>query len=86
MLRRLANYSRMYQDYLKEGDVDKLMFLPLFSYDMERNRDTLKKDKWFEEYYRDLYRRASNYNKTDKEFYYTEFSVYYALQITKGER
>ncbi len=86
LLRRLANYSRMYQSYIKDGDIDKLMFLPLFSYDMKRNKDTLKKDQWLQTYFRELYRKASNYKKADTEIYYAEFSVHYAFQLTKGGR
>lgn len=86
MIKRLANYSRMYQDYLNNNATDKLMFLPMFSYDMTRNNKTLEKDKWFQDYYKELYKKASNYNRTDKNFYYVEFCVKYALQLTKEER
>lgn len=86
MIRRLGNYSRMYQEYLKEKDVENLMFLPLFAYDMKRNSDMLKKDEWFQRHYKELYRRASEYNRVEKEFYYTEFCVNYAFQLTREER
>lgn len=86
MVKRLANYSSMYQDYLNNNDTAQLMFLPMFSYDMTRNNETLKKDKWLQDYCKELYKKASDYNRTDKMFYYVEFCVKYALQLTKEER
>lgn len=86
MIRRLGNYSRMYQKYLKNKEVDELMFLPLFAYDMKRNSGILKKDEWIQGHYKELYRRASGYSKIDKLFYYTEFCVDYAFQLTREER
>ncbi len=86
MIKRLANYSSMYQQYLNNNDTDQLMFLPMFSYDMTRNNETLKKDKWLQDYCKELYKKASDYNRTDKMFYYVEFCVKYALQLTKEER
>ena len=86
MIKRLANYSSMYQQYLNNNDTDQLMFLPMFSYDMTRNNEILKKDKWLQDYCKELYKKASDYNRTDKMFYYVEFCVKYALQLTKEER
>lgn len=86
MIKRLGEYSGMYQAYLNHHDTGQLMFLPMFSYDMTRNRGTLEKDKWLQKYCKELYKKASDYNRTDKMFYYVEFCVKYALQLTKEER
>lgn len=86
ILRRLADYSSMYQDYLKNKDTDKLMFLPLFSNDMMRNSKTLRKVPDFQKECEELYKKASNYKKAEKQFYYAEFCIRYALQLTKEER
>ena len=86
MIKRLANYSSMYQEYLTNNDPNQLMFLPMFSYDMARNSESLKKDKWLQDYCKILYKNASDYYKTDKNFYYVEFCVKYALQLTKEVR
>lgn len=86
LLRRLGNYSYMYQNYLNDGNVDNLLFLPMFSYDMTRNYSGIKKEKWFRNYCDELYRKASNYMRIEKEFYFTEFSVQYAFNLTKEER
>lgn len=85
-LKRLAIYSSMYQDYLENKDTEKLMFLPLFSNDMKRNFSTLEKSPQLLQYCDSLYKKVSNYNKIEKEFYYLELSVKYALQLTKEER
>lgn len=76
----------MYQNYLNDGNVDNLLFLPMFSYDMTRNYSGIKKEKWFRNYCDELYRKASNYMRIEKEFYFTEFSVQYAFNLTKEER
>lgn len=86
VFRRLATYSGMYQDYLINKDVEKLEFLPLFSNDMMRNHKTFAADPHFLKYCNDLYKKASNYRKTDKQFYYMEFCVRYALMLTREER
>lgn len=86
VFRRLATYSRMYQDYLINGNVEKLEFLPLFSNDMMRNYKTFAADWHFLKYCEDLYKKVSNYRKTDKQFYYMEFCVRYALMLTREER
>lgn len=84
--RRLASYSNMYQDYHRNKDVDKLIFLPLFANDRMRNNDTLKKLPDFQKHCAELYKSASNYNRINKQFYYVEFCVKYALWLTKEER
>ncbi len=76
----------MYQDYQKSKDVDNLIFLPMFHYDMERNESTIRENKRFEDYCNTLYKLASDYRKMDKEVYFAEFSVKYALNLTKEER
>lgn len=88
VLRRLGNYSHMYQEYLDDGDVDKLMFLPMFSYDMTRNYKNIgPKESWFIDYCEKCYKDASDYRRnTAIKFYYTEFSVQYAFYLTKEER
>lgn len=86
MIRRLASYSKMYQEYLYTRNPESLVFLPLFSNDMTRNMRTLQKNRWLNGHYRDLYKKASDYQHLSKDFYYTEFCVNYALQLTKEER
>lgn len=86
LIRRLGDYSRMYQDYQKSKDVDNLIFLPMFYYDMERNESTIRENKRFEDYCNTLYKLASDYRKMDKEVYFAGFSVKYALNLTKEER
>lgn len=88
ILHRLGNYSHMYQEYLDDGDVNKLMFLPMFSYDRTRNyRDLQRKESWFIDYCDECYKAASDYRRnTSVEFYYTEFSARYAFYLTKEER
>lgn len=86
LIRRLGEYSRLYQDYQKNKDVDKLMFLPMFHYDMERNESTIRKNNVFEVYCDTLYKLASDYKRVNKEVYFAEFSVKYALNLTKEER
>lgn len=86
LIRRLGDYSCMYQDYQKSKDVDNLIFLPMFHYDMERNESTIRENKRFEDYCNTLYKLASDYRKMDKEVYFAEFSVKYALNLTKEER
>lgn len=85
-LRRLAIYSSMYQEYLKNKDTEKLVFLPLFFNDMKRNLSTLKKAPHFLQYCDALYKKVSDHNRIEKEFYYLELSVKYALHLTKEER
>lgn len=84
--KRLASYSSMYQDYHRDKDVGKLIFLPLFANDRMRNHDTLKKLPDFEKYCAALYKNAADYNKMDKQFYYVELCVRYAFWLTKEER
>ncbi len=84
VVRRLGNYSRMYRDYLNTGSMDSLMFLPMLSADMAENSDIIRKNRWFENYIGYLYKKASNYRQVEKEFYYAEFSIKYALQLTEG--
>lgn len=86
VIRRIGNYSRMYQEYLNSGNTDNLMFLPLFSNDIKRNYDQIKKDKWFKGYCDALYKLASDYRQVEKKFYYAEFSTKYAFNLTKEER
>jgi len=86
MIRRIGDYSRMYQDYQETMNVDSLMFLPMFHYDMQRNFDVIKWNKWFRDYCNNLYREASDYRKLKKEVYFAEFSVKYAFYLTKEER
>lgn len=86
ILRRLTTYSTMYQEYLEKGDVEKLMFLPLFSNDMARNHKTFQRVPEFQQHCTELYKKASNYRKVEKQFYYTEFCAKYALQLTKEDR
>lgn len=86
ILRRLATYSSMYQDFLRNKDVEKLTFLPLFANDMKRNVETWKKDPDFQKHCEELYKKASNYRKVEKQFYYVEFCIRYALKLTKGDR
>nr|WP_305182783.1 type III-A CRISPR-associated protein Cas10/Csm1 [uncultured Schaedlerella sp.] len=85
-IRRLGDYSRMYQDYQKNKDVDNLMFLPMFHYDMERNERMIRKNKEFKKYCDDLYKLASDYKRMNKEVYFAGFSAKYALNLTKEER
>lgn len=86
VLRKLATYSDMYQDYLRSGNVDSLMFIPLFSNHMTRNSETLKRVPDFQKHCVELYKSVSNYRKLEKQFYYMEFCIKYALQLTKEER
>lgn len=86
ILRRLADYSSMYQDYLKNKDTEKLIFLPLFSNYMMRNSKTLGKVPDFQKECEKLYKKASDYRKVEKQFYYVEFCIRYTLQLTKEER
>ncbi len=86
ILRRLAAYSAMYQDYLKNREAEMLMFLPLFSNDMVRSREALKKDPDFQRLCEEMYKKVSDYGKTEKAFYYLELCISYALQLTKGEQ
>ncbi len=86
ILRRLATYSSMYQDFLKYKSVDKLMFLPLFSNDMKRNSEAFNKVPVFKKHCEELYKNASDYRKAEKQFYYMEFCIRYALWLTKEER
>lgn len=86
ILRRLAAYSSMYQEYEKCKDTDKLIFLPLFWNDMMRNNETLEKVPDFKDSCEKLYKKASNYRQIEKQFYYLEFCIRYALQLTKEER
>ncbi|MCI8535530.1 MAG: type III-A CRISPR-associated protein Cas10/Csm1 [Hungatella sp.] len=86
ILRRLAIYSNMYQEYLKDRDTTKLIFLPLFSNDLMRNSETFKKLPDFQIYCTELYKKASNYRKVEKQFYYLEFCIRYAFQLTKEDR
>ena len=74
----------MYRDYLNTGSMDSLMFLPMLSADMAENSDIIRKNRWFENYIGYLYKKASNYRQVEKEFYYAEFSIKYALQLTEG--
>ncbi len=83
-VKRLGNYSRMYRDYLNTGAPDKLMFLPMLSADMAENSDIIRKNRWLENYVGYLYKKASNYRQIEKEFYYAEFSIKYALYLTEG--
>ncbi len=85
-VRRIGDYSRMYQKYQESMDVDSLMFLPMFDYDMQRNFDLIGRNKWFREYCNDLYREASDYRKLKKEVYFAEVSVKYAFNLTKEDR
>ena len=85
-VRRIGDYSRMYQNYQKSRDVDGLMFLPMFNYDMQRNFDVIRRNEWFRGYCNDLYREASDYQKLKKEVYFAEFSVKYAFNLTKEDR
>ena len=85
-LKRLAIYSNMYQEYLKDKDTEKLVFLPLFFNDMKRNLSTLKNAPQFLQYCDSLYKKVSDHNRIEKEFYYLELSVKYALHLTKEER
>lgn len=85
-MQRIGGYSRMYQDYHKNRDVDNLMFLPMFHYDIQRNYDTIKRDRWFENYCNTLYQEASYYQRLKKEVYFAEFSVKYAFYLTKEDR
>lgn len=85
-VRRIGDYSRMYQDYQESMDVDSLMFLPMFNYDMQRNFDVIGRNKWFRDYCNDLYREASDYRKLKKEVYFAEVSVKYAFNLTKEDR
>ncbi len=85
-VRRIGDYSRMYQKYQESMDVDSLMFLPMFNYDMQRNFDVIGRNKWFREYCNDLYREASDYRKLKREVYFAEVSVKYAFNLTKEDR
>ena len=85
-IRRLEDYSRMYQDYQKSSDVDNLMFLPMFYYDMERNEGMIRKNIEFKRYCDDLYKLASDYKRMNMEVYFAGVSVKYALNLTKEER
>lgn len=85
-VRRIGDYSRMYQDYQESMDVDGLMFLPMFNYDMQRNFDVIGRNKWFRDYCNDLYREASDYRRLKKEVYFAEVSVKYAFNLTKEDR
>lgn len=86
VVRRIGDYSRMYQDYQESMDVDSLMFLPMFHYNRQRNFDAVKRNKWFKDYCDNLYREAADYRKLKKEVYFAEFSVKYAFYLTKEDR
>lgn len=85
-IRRVGEYSHMYQEYQKNKDVNNLMFLPMFHYDMQRNFDVIKRNSWFKNYCNVLYEEASYYKKLKKEVYFAEFSVKYAFYLTKEDR
>ena len=87
ILRRLGDYSRMYQSYLNDKNSDDLMFLPMFFYDITRNYNEIKKGSRFRSYCEKLYKKASYYQgPVEKGFYYADFSVQYAFNLTKEER
>lgn len=85
-MRRIGDYSQMYQDYQESMNVDSLMFLPMFNYDLQRSFDVIGRNKWFMDYCHNLYREASDYRKLKKEVYFAEFSVKYAFYLTKEDR
>lgn len=83
VFRRLMRYSSMYQNYLRNQNVDDLMFLPLLANDKSRNFETYRKILSIGD---ETYKRVANYRRVEKEFYYVEFCARYALQLTKEER
>lgn len=83
ILRRIIKYSQMYQLYMNTGDVNQLMFLPFFSQELDRN---IKNSGEIYEHLQKIYKKASNYNVLDKDFYYMEFALRYALLLTREEK
>lgn len=94
LLKRIAQYSTCYREFLRDKDVMKLMFEPLFTYDRKRNY----KNEWameadttyFDKYVRALAKEAAtcaNYKKgTKKKLYLAKTAVKYCMDLTKEDR
>lgn len=90
ILRRLAEYSRMYKLFLKAGNPHALMFEPFLHYDKQRNYGKLdRKADTFVGFTDQLSigDDAKMYSTTvKKDLYFAQTMVTYALNLTKEER
>lgn len=89
ILRRIAQYSRMYRRFLHDHDVLGLMFEPLLHYDQARNyQDLHRKDelKFFLEYVRELPKNAANYRAVNRNLYFAKMVMACILNQTKEAR
>lgn len=87
IMKRLAQYSNNYKTFLRNKDVNLLIFDSHFYYDKEHNyrivyKDFIKFMSWAE----NLYKNAANYNVVKKDFWYTESSINYALNKTREDK
>lgn len=98
-MQRISEYSGMYQEFLKTKDVTKLLFEPLFRYDITRNYgaypdDELKDyirtmsdtDEEWTDYIRNLDKNVANYKHRKPELFYADFSMYMLSKLTRKER
>ena len=91
ILRRLAQYSRMYRRFLQDHDVMGLMFEPLFHYDQARNYRKLNREKselflmWAEKMKKEA-AQAANYKHISRDLYFAETVVTCYLNMTRKVR
>ena len=91
ILRRIGQYSRMYQSFLRSHDVMQLMFEPLFHYDQMRNYSKLKSDAaaafldWARKLKSDA-AQAANYRDIKRDLYFSDVVVTCYLNKTKEAR
>jgi CRISPR-associated protein Csm1 len=88
ILRRIAQYSKMYRHFLKTQDVFSLSFEPMFYYDRKRNYEKINKDRfnWFLDYAGKLTDNAANYKVLKKDLFFADTVIRFALNKTKEER
>lgn len=94
LMRRIAQYSASYREFLRDKDIMKLMFEPLLTYDRKRNyKESWAKEKETEKFcdYVELLAKeaanCANYKRgTKKNLYLAQTAVKYCMDLTKEER
>lgn len=88
ILRRLSQYSDMYRKFIKENDVNQLMFVPLLERDIERNYSNIKDTNFYKNVKEMLENASSDYKNKNKnlKLYYMNKVIKYILLLTKEER
>lgn len=93
ILQRIVGYSKMYRDFWLCGNVDGLRYAPLFFYDQQRNYQQMYKKRkydkdmeWFLEYTKKMLQDSEDTEHVEKNLYFAEIAVTYAMNSTKEQR